>query len=597
MTNQEIEKSERKKRKGNKYADDSEEEDIDAILLKFHQEQEEKFKVTEEADSAPISRRCNGSMIINPLNSTELLFFGGETYDGNKFFMYNDFYRYKTDKNKWTRITSANAPGPRSSHQCVASPNGKLYLFGGEYVSSNETSFFHYKDFWSFDLKSNQWEQMDILPKPSPRSGHRMTLWKNYLILFGGFYDIGREVKYHDDLWAFNTVDYTWTKLDVPEPRPSARSGFQFFAHKDTLVLYGGYCKQTGKKNQESKATTHTDVWHLKMSTNLKEIRWERKKGASALEPKSGCTMVYYKSKGIMYGGVKDIRIEDDRIDSVCLDEMLMYNIDSNRWFPLSLKSVQPKKKKKPQKQQKRHSRNSDDADDDDSDAQQDSDVDDEPENVPALPVIKPSARFNAMLAVVKNTLYLYGGILEHGNKDVTLADFWSINLDKMNEWTPIIEDEDLKQILLESQEVSEDEEEDSDDDDDEESDGEDSDDEEEEKEIPMPVDTPQESVPIQVIEEPAAMNKEMIPLLDETLREYASRTQHLYEKVAFDLYQVTGKELRKQSFELAKQTFEEWQPKLEEDRLLYEMNEIELKEKKDHQQSDARRLSERNRR
>lgn len=106
-----------------------------------------------------------------------------------------DYVRYKTDKDKWTRITSSNAPGPRSSHQCVAAPNGKMYLFGGEYVSSNETTFFHYKDFWCLDFKTNAWERLEVLPRPSPRSGHRMALWKNFIVLFGGFYDIGREVK------------------------------------------------------------------------------------------------------------------------------------------------------------------------------------------------------------------------------------------------------------------------------------------------------------------------------------------------------------------------------------------------------------------
>jgi len=41
------------------------------------------------------------------------------------------------------------------------------------------------------DLKTNQWEEMKQQKEtPSARSGHRMVVWRNYLILFGGFYEV-----------------------------------------------------------------------------------------------------------------------------------------------------------------------------------------------------------------------------------------------------------------------------------------------------------------------------------------------------------------------------------------------------------------------
>lgn len=174
--------------------------------------------VTEESGCSPPTRRVNASFIVNPLNSNELLLFGGERHDGQKCHLYNDFFKYKIDKNEWTKITSPNTPGPRSSHQMVATrklmigysdtarrhlksqfpkASGRAFLFGGEFVSPNETNFFHYKDFWTLDLKTNSFEKLEIAGKkrPSPRSGHRMTLWKQYLVLFGGFYDIGTDVR------------------------------------------------------------------------------------------------------------------------------------------------------------------------------------------------------------------------------------------------------------------------------------------------------------------------------------------------------------------------------------------------------------------
>lgn len=67
------------------------------------------------------------------------------------------------------------------------------------------------------------------------------------------------------------------------EPKPSARSGCQLFTHNNTIILYGGYCKKQEKK-QESKGITHTDIWVLKMSSVVKEIKWERKKNSAAME-------------------------------------------------------------------------------------------------------------------------------------------------------------------------------------------------------------------------------------------------------------------------------------------------------------------------
>jgi hypothetical protein len=61
-----------------------------------------------------------------------------------------------------------------------------------------------------------------------------------------------------------------------------------------------------------------------------------------------------------------------------------------------------------------------------------------EPATEPAAEEIDrsiPCQRYNTMLAVQKNTLYLYGGILETKALEATLDDFYSIDLTKMKEW------------------------------------------------------------------------------------------------------------------------------------------------------------------
>ena len=50
-----------------------------------------------------------------------------------------------------------------------------------------------------------------------------------------------------------------------------------------------------------------------------------------------------------------------------------------------------------------------------------------------------PCPRMNPMLCVRHGTLYLYGGVFEDGDRQVTLSDFYSLDLHKMDEWKTII--------------------------------------------------------------------------------------------------------------------------------------------------------------
>ena len=52
-----------------------------------------------------------------------------------------------------------------------------------------QEKFRHYRDMWRLDLRSHQWEQLPCKKGPAARSGHRMLVHRNKLLLFGGFHD------------------------------------------------------------------------------------------------------------------------------------------------------------------------------------------------------------------------------------------------------------------------------------------------------------------------------------------------------------------------------------------------------------------------
>jgi hypothetical protein len=117
--------------------------------------------------------------------------------------VYNELFKWDLEKNEWFRVDSLNPPPPRCSHQCVVFRES-LFLFGGEFCTADK--FHHHRDLWKLDVPTMTW--IEIKPpsssggsggksgsqSPSARSGHRMALWRNSIVLHGGFYEAFREV-------------------------------------------------------------------------------------------------------------------------------------------------------------------------------------------------------------------------------------------------------------------------------------------------------------------------------------------------------------------------------------------------------------------
>lgn len=50
-----------------------------------------------------------------------------------------------------------------------------------------------------------------------------------------------------------------------------------------------------------------------------------------------------------------------------------------------------------------------------------------------------PNPRMNANLVVKHGILYLYGGLCEDGDRQLTLSDFYSLDIHKLDEWNIIV--------------------------------------------------------------------------------------------------------------------------------------------------------------
>jgi len=463
---------------------DAEDVDLDEVLEEYRRQQEQFLKITETVCDAPPRPRAASTIMASPHDSNSLLLFGGEYFNGSLAQFYNDLHIYNVNRDEWRCVTSPNAPLPRSGHAWTRSSNPSfVYLFGGEFSSPKQGTFHHYSDFWRLEPATREWTKIEVKGKdksPPARSGHRMTYWKQYIILFGGFQDTSNQTKYMADLWIFDTVNYMWHCPTLPpaQLKPDARSSFTLLPCDSGAVLFGGYSRVKATVALKKKGTTkaqsqgqknvlipkvHDDCFFLRMAPPASDanpmspptVRWERrKKPANAPNPsRAGATMTWHKGRGILFGGVHDVEQSEEGMDSEFFNQLFAWNIERNRFMPLGLRKPRQQKKNAPEQRVGRRGRaqaneeellrqlaaletgaSLDDADGIEIEKKvEEPDEDDKPVREMPVTMEQPHVRFNAQLAVQDDVLYIYGGTFEKGDREFTFDDLYAIDLSKLD--------------------------------------------------------------------------------------------------------------------------------------------------------------------
>ncbi|XP_069824698.1 kelch domain-containing protein 4 isoform X1 [Dendropsophus ebraccatus] len=444
------------------------EEDLEALIAEFQSLDAKKTQVV-ETSCPPPSPRLNASLTPHP-EKDELILFGGEYFNGQKTFLYNELYTYNIKKNSWSKVDIPNPPPRRCAHQAVAVPQagGQLWVFGGEFASPDGEQFYHYKDLWVLHLNTKTWEQIKSPGGPSGRSGHRMLYSKKQLIVFGGFHESTRDYIYYNDLYTFNLDSFTWAKISPSGTGPSPRSGCQL-TQDGGVVIYGGYSKLRVKKDVD-KGTVHTDMFLLKMESAEKWM-WSRLNPSGVKPtPRTGFSMVVGpNNRSILFGGVYDEE-EEETIEGDFFNDLYFYDQGKNRWFAAQLKGYRSDRKKRRRGDKTMEAEPSEakaqsaaepieiikeivaedgtvmtvkqvissqqpQANDDN-----DSEEEEEDKEEAVGPQVEPCPRSSSMMAVKHGILYLYGGMFEVGDRQFTLNDLYSLDLHKMEEWKVLVE-------------------------------------------------------------------------------------------------------------------------------------------------------------
>eukprot|EP00069_Balaena_mysticetus_P005955 bmy_18286T0 len=316
-----------------------------------------------------------------------------------------------------------------------------------------------------------------------------MVAWKRQLILFGGFHEstsslfhvtaflfvflyYNRDYIYYNDLYAFNLDAFTWSRLSPSGTGPTPRSGCQMtVTAQGSIVIYGGYSKQRVKKDVD-RGTQHSDMFLLKAEEG-REGRWAwarvNPSGAKPT-PRSGFSVaVAPNHQTLLFGGVCDEE-EEESLEGHFLNDLHIYDPVRNRWLAGQLKGPKVEKRRR-RRGKKGEPGGANQQEMKGTGAQEplevvrevvaedgtvvtikqvlaalgpagrpESDDDDDGPNEAGVPAVEPSPRSNAMLAAKHGRLYLYGGMFEAGDRQVTLSDLYCLDLHKMEEWTVLVE-------------------------------------------------------------------------------------------------------------------------------------------------------------
>ncbi|XP_045462445.1 kelch domain-containing protein 4 [Harmonia axyridis] len=430
------------------------EDDIENVVAQIEKEEMKRQKVIEKTIDPP-TRRLNFTLIAHP-DKDQLCMFGGEFFDGQKTILYNDLIFYNIANNSWNIVKVPGAPPSRCGHQMVATSanGGQLWVFGGEFTSLSQSQFYHYQDLWVYYIAEKKWEKITAANGPSARSGHRMVLQKKKLFVFGGFHDNLRSFKYFNDVFTFDLEKYEWKKLEVSGLAPSPRSGCVMLPTQDgRILIYGGYSKENIKKDVD-KGIVHSDAFLLQPDKNDstgEKWKWVHKKlSGNYISPRCSmsATMTSSNSTAYCYGGVFDVEDDEEDLDSKFFNDCCLLDTDKMQW-----KIMQPTRGKTKPKFEDNIDEHVDMTSEITASQKVSNDgvftvtvgpavqssatkVQDE-----KVSIFQPCPRINCGLAIKKGILYLYGGMFEQGEKQITLNDFYSIDIKKCNEWKTIIED------------------------------------------------------------------------------------------------------------------------------------------------------------
>lgn len=380
---------------------------------------------------------------------------------------YNDLHVYDFSTNSWIECkysTLASIPPERSAFNFgIFTGTDVAFVSGGFTKVKNPTpgtkaEGITYTDTWALHLKNLEsgkvpsWERLSRKGEyPSQRSGTGCALWKNKMLIFGGVQDEETDNHkvnsvFYDDLFALDMDRRRWFKLNMKKSTVGRSRRRKKKNDDDTLANIQEISDQSDDDDQEDEENlvdgeAASSGWNLdKLRANMfafidadgnivyEKIEADEEDGFGNETAVKNLPEVREDSEEEGYeadaGDTSDqkvhVKSEIGVQDKKTIVMTQAEEMNAVEQMLEQCKVTQPDTVCKP------FIGNSEV-------------MTLNKEGVPeAVSRQAPLPRINSQIVVRGNTLYIYGGILEVGDREVTLDDCWSIDLQKREEWVCI---------------------------------------------------------------------------------------------------------------------------------------------------------------
>ena len=89
-----------------------------------------------------------------------------------------------------------------------------MYIFGGKNDDSEKLN-----DLWVYNIAEKRWVEIEATGNiPFERSGHSSDIFGDHLVIFGGIWDVTKEL---NDMHLYKFSDNTWITLIEPANSPA----------------------------------------------------------------------------------------------------------------------------------------------------------------------------------------------------------------------------------------------------------------------------------------------------------------------------------------------------------------------------------------
>jgi N-acetylneuraminic acid mutarotase len=195
----------------------------------------------------------------------------------------NDAEKFSTHTLEWYFVEQGYTPA-RHGHSAVAYLDS-IYVFGGDGKDDRRLNAIH-----KFDVETLLWTKIIATgTQPEPRCGHSAVVWRDVMIIFGG-----RDGRSHfGDLYALHFRDSSWQKIETTGALVKRRYRHSAVAYGNFMYIFGG---ETGGEG----TAVYGDFYEFDI---LNKCWREIQTAGTKPSARSGHTAVVFKGNMYLFGG------------------------------------------------------------------------------------------------------------------------------------------------------------------------------------------------------------------------------------------------------------------------------------------------------